>query len=392
MSSERMPQPEGIIATVNKGNESGANIYDKNKDEEGIENGEDRDRDSKSESDKDAAASLGLHRVTERMLKTIKASRDIERNQRKVISKLALKSNGEEEEEEEEGDDEGDEDDNEEDKGNDNGKNNMLEETKKRSIELKASKGTSLKRKKVPPALDLSSCTSGSTTAPNSNLDRTFHSRHTRHGVVESAPPNVLRFSRSATASQPSGKPRVQYLGKTRYPTPLFGYRSKTPYGPRINLPQWQQQQYCPYPYPYAAATAVPVPAPSMLQPYQHPYNYPIPPRSAIPLQMPYYQEYKGYPPYTTTQRKAPQHMTTATTAVNDPEELRNVEPGSNQLMVEDDPTFSSVADDLMHGEIRIQRDVFSFEFAESSPAINKKKFMSICDKVWDESRESSRS
>lgn len=401
-----MPQPEDTRAVsagksepcLDDKNKNKNKDKDKDRDEKGV-TGEDED--SRIQSDKEAAASLGLHRVTERMLNTIKASKDIERNQRNVISKLALKSNGEEEEEEEE-DESSEEGDDGDDEDEDGDKNSILEATKKRTIELKASKGTSLKRKKVPPALDLSSCSSGSTTAPNSNLSTAMDRRHTRHGIVESAPPNVSRFPRSTFTSRPIGKPRVQYLGKTRQIPPLpqqQGYKLKTPFVPRMPLPPWQQQQY--YPYSYAAATAAPAPAP-MLQAYQRPYNYPIPPRSAIPVQMPYYQEYKGYTPYTTTQRKRPQQMTTATTAVNDSDDLRNREIESNQnqphqeteysqLTVDDDTTFSSASDELMQGEIRIQRDVFSFEFPGNSPAIDKKMFMSICDKVWDESREPSR-
>lgn len=444
MSSERMPQPEGIAKVKQPVMES--NSIDKSKtdvdsnaeskvspleNDKNIGKVEDKEKQDPSQSDKEAAASLGLHRVTEKMLNTIKASKDIERNQRNVISKLALKSNGEEEEEEEEdeeeedeeGDDEGnnDEDGNSENNGEEQEANNNLEATKKRAIELKASQGTSLKRKKIPPPLDLSSCSSGSTTAPNSNLNTAVQERHTRYGRVESAPPNVPRFPRSTSTARPIGKPRVQYLGKSRPIQSISqqqqlkqgGYKLKTPFVPRMPLAPWQQQpQY--YPYPYAPATAAAVPPP-MLQPpipqnYQRPYNYPIPPRSAIPLQIPYYQDYQSYTPYTTTQRKRPQHSGTATTAVNDSEDLRNKESDANQqnpnqpqrnqeteysqLTVDDDTTFSSSSssiDEPMHGEIRIQRNVFSFEFPGNSPAIDKKMFMSICDKVWDESRELTR-
>ncbi|GCF00496.1 hypothetical protein ZYGM_000692 [Zygosaccharomyces mellis] len=398
MPSERMPQPEGVTAI--SASQSGRCLDEKDtdKDKDKNENGvKGQEENSEIQSGNEAVASLGLHRVTERMLNKIKASKDIERNQRNVISKLALKSNEEEEEEDEDGEEEEEEEEEEEDKYGDNVKNNILEATKKRSFELKASKGTSLKRKKVPPALDLSSCSSGSTTAPNSNLSTAIHSRHGRHGIVESAPPNVSRFPNSTLTGRPIGKPRVQYLGRTRQMQsfPQQGYKLKTPFVPRIPLPQWQQY----YPYPYAAATAGPSPAP-MLQAYQRPYNYPIPPRSAIP--MPYYPEYKGCTPYTTTQRKRPQQMATASTAVNDSDDLRNRELESNQnppqqeteysqLTVDDDTTFSSATDELLQGEIRIQGDVFSFEFPGNSPAIDKKMFMSICDKVWDESREPSR-
>ncbi|CAR28633.1 hypothetical protein ZYGR_0S02670 [Zygosaccharomyces rouxii] len=405
MSPERMPQPEEITKAGASDSEPCLDdkIKNKDRDTDGVK---EEVKDSKVQSDDEAAASLGLHRVTERMLSKIKASKDIERKQRNVISKLALNSNGEEDEEEDdEDDDDDDEDGEEEDHGDDEnangGKNDNLEATKKRTLELKASKGTSLKRKRIPPALDLSSCSSGSTTTPNSNLSTAIHRHHTHHGRVESAPPNVSRFPRSTFTGRPIGKPRVQYLGKSRQ-APLLpqqqGYKLNTPFVPRIPLPQWQQQYY---PYPYAATTAAPAP---MLQAYQRPYNYPVPPRSAIPVQMPYYQEYQGYTPYTTTQRKRPQQMTTATTAVNDSEDLRNRESEANQdqnqeqqeteynqLTVEDDTTVPSTSDELMQGEIRIQRDVFSFEFPGNSPAIDKKMFMSICDKVWDESRETSR-
>ncbi|AQZ14978.1 DIG2 (YDR480W) and DIG1 (YPL049C) [Zygosaccharomyces parabailii] len=362
--AQRMPQPELHKMTQPEPSERTSELDEST-------SGHEKDKSKKigkvHKDDTPDAAQLGLHRVTDQMLSTIKASRDIERNQRNVISKLALKVNeGDDGYDDEDGDEEDEEEEMEEDEEEEmretdvrNGNNNVNENAK-RPLKTTA---TSLKRSKIPAPLDLSSCSSGSTTGASSNLNTAIHRQH-RHGRVESAPPNVPRFPR--TGSRPIGKPRVQYLGRAPCMPPLTqqGYKLKTPFMPRMAAPPWGY-----YPYP-----SYPVPL-------QRPYatGYPMPPRSAVPLQLPYYQEY-ATTPYTASQRKKQPVPATATTAVNEGDDLR--ETHGSQLTVEDDPS-----EDALQGEIRIQRNVFSFDFPAHSPAIDKKMFMSICDKVWDESK-----
>lgn len=48
----------------------------------------------------------------------------------------------------------------------------------------------------------------------------------------------------------------------------------------------------------------------------------------------------------------------------------------------------ASVANATMQGEIRLQQDSFAFTFSMLDSATDKKMFMSICDKVWDEAQE----
>ncbi|CAB4255829.1 similar to Saccharomyces cerevisiae YDR480W DIG2 MAP kinase- responsive inhibitor of the Ste12p transcription factor [Maudiozyma barnettii] len=43
---------------------------------------------------------------------------------------------------------------------------------------------------------------------------------------------------------------------------------------------------------------------------------------------------------------------------------------------------------EMMQGEIRIMQNKFSFEFPVTNPAIDRKMFLSICNKIWTESRE----
>ncbi|SMN21233.1 similar to Saccharomyces cerevisiae YDR480W DIG2 MAP kinase-responsive inhibitor of the Ste12p transcription factor [Maudiozyma saulgeensis] len=43
---------------------------------------------------------------------------------------------------------------------------------------------------------------------------------------------------------------------------------------------------------------------------------------------------------------------------------------------------------EMMQGEIRIMQNKFSFEFPATNPAIDRKMFLSICNKIWTESRE----
>lgn len=53
-------------------------------------------------------------------------------------------------------------------------------------------------------------------------------------------------------------------------------------------------------------------------------------------------------------------------------------------------PVFTKppVPPELMQGEIRIMQNKFSFEFPVNSPPVDRKMFLSICNKIWTESRE----
>lgn len=389
--------------------------------------------------------SLGLQpkRMTDKMMSTIKRSKDIERDQRNVISKLSSVStvrrrNGDE------GDDYEDDDDDDDDAEGGvivvnessenivqtNGDKETDGETTDKESEFNTKSGKSLKRKKIPPPLNLSETSRPASSNNSSGNNSAISTCYARENMgAKSAPANVPKFPRSTTQRKFPfiGKPRVQYLGKVSnvisrpQPNQANGYKLKTPYVPYFprgpSFPPPPSMPAYPY-YPYAYPGQFP-----LYQTPQQPYGPPpfmmsanSNPRSAMPYssQAQYYQEADLNGKRPNVKR---QHQPVKKPKVQDPEDLREKEKDggteeanneediegeqrrinsndeeceSAHLAIENGAAFSpsmNSAPNTVLGEIRILHNVFSFEFPVNSSNVDKKMFMSICDKVWDESK-----
>ncbi|QLL34767.1 hypothetical protein HG536_0H01420 [Torulaspora globosa] len=370
-------------------------------------------------------ASLGLQpsRMTDKMLSTIEMSKDIERNQRDVIKKLSSTSPRVEEDEDEDED------------ARDGCQSIVVDDDSaevERDGEMQLNTvGKSLKRKRIPPPLSISETNSTTASLHGSGGGSNVSYRLDGESMyARSAPAHVPKFPRSSVDKRfpTMGKPRVQYLGRVssgvpRRDSPIQStnaYKLKTPY-----------LSYFPsYPMP------PPVPGPSMAAyaPY-HPYGYPgqLPLYQSTPQQMynapmvpqwqprsavPYSSQARHHQDMITKGKRGRlqnDHQTKKARTKETDERLRDNQskdadndsanpPADNEqdqdaengddtesahLAIEDDPRpfpSSEPRDQNIVGEIRISGNVFSYEFPSQRPSIDKKMFMSICDKVWDES------
>lgn len=350
--------------------------------------------------------SLGLQpsRMTDKMLDTIELSKDIERDQRNVIQRLSSASPGGEVVVETR-----------------EGQSLVVDdESDRSSVDMHLeSVGKSLKRKKIPPPLTISETNSTTASLHGSGGSGVSHS------FPQSAPAHVPNFPRSSVEKRfpPMGKPRVQYLGKVSGRAPqrnspiqsTHAYKLKTPYVsgfPNYSVPP--PLPYAPY-YPYGYPGQLPVYQSTPQQLYNTPMVPQWQPRSAMPFssQARYLQE-KGKrgrqqsdqqvkkqrtkdldESLRATKSKDSQQNDSAEQeqpADNEPDQDpdNNDDTESAHLAIEDDPRpfpSSEPRGPNVLGEIRISGNVFSYEFPSGRPSIDKKMFMSICDKVWDESR-----
>lgn len=318
-------------------------------------------------------ASLGLeaNRMTDRMLSTIEMSKDIERNQRDVIKKLSSTSPREEEEE---------------------GQSIVVDDGEEMQLNTV---GKSLKRRRVPPPLSISEA--NSTTASLQGSGGVY---------ARSAPAHVPKFPRSSVEKRFVGKPRVLYLGRVpsgaaRQDSPIQSanaYKLKTPYQsyfPGYAMPLPAMPAYAPYPYGYPGQLPLYQSTPQL-------YNAPMmpqwQPRSAVPY-LQHHRDRRGNHQAKKAKTKETEELRgkdaesdssnqqADTTPDHDTENADDTE--SAHLAIEENPRPlpSSEPRDVVLGEIRISGNVFSYEFPSQRPGIDKKMFMSICDKVWDESR-----
>lgn len=378
--------------------------------------------------------SLGLQpkRMTDKMLSTIEMSKDIERDQRNVISKLnSAASTGPRDEEEDEDEDMGNPDDDDTSivQVDENNEFTSINSKTKKIAELSSS-SKSLKRRRIPPPLSIND-SSDSAMCSNSSTSSATTKSNNYSTYPKSAPANVPNFPSSTFQNRQDfvGKPRVQYLGKV--PNGMSrhqhnGYKLKTPFVPcfaRLPPPPLQQQQ------PQGDAIP-PLPLTAMASQYPYyPYMYPIyqPPaystpamaRSAVPysLQAQYYQEnepvkrkYQNSQNQNKVLTKRPKQPKVCSEELQeknksvDNDERKNSEseqptntnsdPGDecepSEIAIEDGtPTGTrDVPSSPIMGEIRILRNVFSFEFPVNESSVDKKMFLSICNSVWDKSEE----
>ncbi|AMD22584.1 HHL186Wp [Eremothecium sinecaudum] len=80
-------------------------------------------------------------------------------------------------------------------------------------------------------------------------------------------------------------------------------------------------------------------------------------------------------------------------TALDVPEEdasttLKNASAQGSETVSANAPTAHVVPGESIRGEITILDDTFAFEFSSIKDKTDKKMFISICDKVWDESKK----
>ncbi|QLG71787.1 hypothetical protein HG535_0C01360 [Zygotorulaspora mrakii] len=311
VESGEKPAEEAVEAlTVELGPEEGQKAGDGD-DQDAEEDHEATSRDEKLKKLGTFCHSLGLQptRLTDKMLNTIERSKDIERNQRSVISKLnSAASSGPQES--------GDEDEDEDDVGNPDDEdadvsvvqvdeNNEVNNKKaKKSIELNSS-SKSLRRKKIPPPLSIQNLVDESMSGNSTNSSA--NSRSNNFSVYpQSAPAHVPNFLRSTLQqSKFVGKPRVQYLGRVSNGVSRHqhnGYKLKTPFVPAFSRlpPQAMHLQQQPLSHQQQPPASGPQLSahypyfPYMYPMYQPPpYGLPVMAKSAIPYspQARYYQD-----------------------------------------------------------------------------------------------------
>lgn len=358
--------------------------------------------------------SLGLQpsRMTDKMLNTIELSKDIERNQRKEIQKLSSTSpHVEQGEDENENENENENEDKEE--GEHSSSVQVEEDGDKQGTDMQLSTlGKSLKRKKIPPPLSISDANSARSSAAGSATSYQFDADNS---LARSAPAHIPNFPRSSRSAR-FEKPSVQYLGKVstngpRRNSPIqstHAYKLKTPYVaqfPRYPVPgppPPAMTPCAPY-YPYMYPGQFPLYQSTPQQPFMPPWQ----PRSAMPYssQARYYQDSN---PRGKRLRKQDQQRTEKSAARKEDVRASDAEDSSDERPEEQPDGSGNDEDDTesVHlaieenampfparepqanilGEIRISENVFSYEFPCNNPSIDKKMFMSICDKVWDES------
>ncbi|SCU77479.1 LAMI_0A01288g1_1 [Lachancea mirantina] len=325
----------------------------------------------KQNADKERLRKLGLQCVSpgfsgrkmdQAMLSAIEASKDIEREQKEAISKMGQDQNGFEEEHVvvQTGSDAS------------SAANSMVEAAKDVS--------KSLKRSRIPAPLDLNS----SGTTPK-------RSSFAFGGGARSAPAHVTRY--------PRGKCRVQYLGNVNEsrkrqrvahnPYPLLGTRPYSPYPVCIQSAAGPMPYQSPYGDPMIAPNVLPlqyalVPAAYPPYPVEQDRRYPLPRR-----------DYTGQP----RTANAGVRFFSGPSAVHgedvddqgqdlkESEEQEDVEIAIEEGAQPTSRDFSLKNEEpkMMRGEITLSNDSFSFEFSLLEEATNKKMFMSICDKIWDD-------
>ncbi|SCU88228.1 LAFA_0E11452g1_1 [Lachancea sp. 'fantastica'] len=364
--------------------------------------------------------SPGFGKMDNRMLSTIQLSRDIAKDQKEAIHKLSTRQT-------------------ETFKNNDSDDevvpkqveqtNQDVQPSSLDSTEQENHKRTqkSLKRGRVPPPLNIgSSGANGDDTRA-----RAAHFHGSQFLGAKSAPAHITRY--------PRGKSRVQYLGRTTSKTDAR-IRKK----PRANSswPFMMNPPFTPYGYyqmPQTAAVPYHMGYGSFQNAYQAPYmmtsfpyammQTPFADPSSAPtrtLQQDF-DNYRSQNPGVGTRdlfgnnesRWAPiqaqpqsarneffgsrtmpntSFKTENTETQARPDNISNGDESDNEdadLAIEEgaEPNTAEMAQsgdglagvETLHGELRLHNDNFGFSFALLEAATDKKMFMSICDKVWDD-------
>lgn len=382
--------------------------------------------------------SLGLQpsRMTDKMLDKIELSKHIERDQRKVIKKLSsespLEEKGEARKQEAKEDEEEERERNEDSEEGEKDRSQSLPDADGESglndMQLNTL-GKSLKRRKIPPPLSISESNSAAASVRSSAAgSATSYQFDPDNSLARSAPAHISNFPRSTRDKKAArvDKPSVQYLGRVstngpRRNSPIQStnaYKLKTPYVtqfPRYPMPgppPPTMTPCAPY-YPFMYPPQFPMYQSTPQQPYSPAMLTPWQPRSAMPYssQARYYQDSnprgkrvkkqnRDQPKKPTSQRHTQDvRASDPDDSSDDPADRQPEESANNDeddtesvhLAIEDNaeplPSREPQATENVQGEVRISGNVFSYEFPCNNPGIDKKMFMSICDKVWDESK-----
>lgn len=253
-------------------------------------------------------------------------------------------------------------------------------------------KNKSLKRNKVPPPLNI-------------GIQKGLpHFSFIRDSNLKSAPPNI-------THQKGILRPRVQYLGKS--------YRNRNQHQHLQYLQYLQQQQQCMY---QVSTPLIPTMIPQSCHPTLGPqmnsyYHYCVyPPLSPFPMTA-VSTSSKNYNNSAKVATNLPHHydpvidtnkqgiIGTKDIFLNNPTHSLNTresffkkdrdsngngsscsEPDDENVEIAIEDELSTDPSSVISGEIKIQSDKFAFDFPNSNQeSIDKKMFMSICDKVWDE-------
>ncbi|CEP61956.1 Dig1p LALA0_S04e04456g [Lachancea lanzarotensis] len=366
--------------------------------------------------------SPGFGKMDNRMLSTIQLSRDIAKGQKEVINKLSTRQT-------------------EALKNSDYGDevvpkhveqtNQDVQPSSLDSLDHDSHKRSpkSLKRGRVPPPLNI-----GSSGANGDGTQaRAAESHGNRFQGAKSAPAHITRY--------PRGKSRVQYLGRTTSntdakirkrprPNSSWPYLVNAPFTP-YGYCQIPQTAAVPYHMGYgsfqnayqAPCVMAPIPYAMMQTPFADPSSAPtntlqqdfdtyrsqnpgvgtrdlfgnnesrwapiqVQPQSAR-------DEFFGARTGQTTRYKMedseieikPENTVNGNESDTEETDLAIEEGAEPNIAGENSSGPSLASNATVDGELRLQNDKFGFSFALLEAATDKKMFMSICDKVWDEFR-----
>lgn len=242
----------------------------------------------------------------------------------------------------------------------------------------------SLKRKRVPPPLNLSSdnlkgyrdapsnsneptnskrlkylISTNATNNASSNDNNNKNINSSECNKIESAPSNILQFPYKNISLQPGIVNQENYVTSPHdrsNPRNVFD-----PYPPPFE-PQFNTIYPFKMPYPYPSN----IPLPMLYNPYGY-YNIPVPyPYNPIP--------------YTDSNRELYN-----TVYSNMKESALN--EARNEISEVSNHNNDNNTNVMVNGDIRIMNDVFTFEFPNDKK-LSKNIFLSICNRVWDESIE----
>lgn len=356
---------------------------------------------------------LATERMDNTMLSTIKISKNIEKNQKETILTELTKNTTNEQ------------DNNFVSENNDKTSphvsqhvaTTLLNITGNKDTGLKSQSKVSLARKNIPSPLNLSS----KTTNPESGRKISLTSTSTYKHQLQSAPAHITRHTIKK-------KPRVQYLGtsnsiamarqaRSAFQFQQYSARMRTPYMPyypnfpmepfmspyppmyrpmRSSIPG--NPSYAPYPFPRTA-----VPYSSEAQFYKE-NSTDIRARNSVILKdnnsskREFFSVSTGPDGETSSQNfhSTMEHQNSSSrdsNGMNSSEDGENDEDTHLALDADDaddiSPTsISSAVSSPVQGEIRLTKHIFGFEFPTATSKSDKNLFMSICDKVWDESQE----
>lgn len=264
------------------------------------------------------------------------------------------------------------------------------------SSKFDSSRSTSLKRKRIPPPLNLSANKKSNNEIVTSTTTRKrFNSNHrlkylsssgnSSSNIAKSAPPNILHFP--GRTSKSLLQQQQQYQDEERNNNSIDSYYKRKTSQDYFNggVSMYQYNPYYPYPPTIPMHMMMGSPGSELTPHFYSPYGYPAgpppPPPPPAGYMIPYPYMYHT-PPYSnpTTAVDVEEPLKEDGEISNKPDE-KEAEPNDNK---EQQP------DNMITGDIRIMNNIFTFEFPHDE-TLDKHMFLSICNKVWNENLELSR-